>query len=407
MRRESATFSIPGAEYFLHLCDTAGVALLSVDCDLTIRYCNQKTADLLGRRPECVVGASLKDVLGRRDGAMMENLARRAIQRGQCGATEFRWQSPDGGHPFLAATLSPIRDDGDRILGASVCFRDITHCIQIQDQLGEVRKMRALGTMAGKFAHHFNNILGSVVTSVDFAKECSDMRVMRKTMRSVARSLQRATTMLDELLAFAEADYRDTDLADLTETILQFADDIQPTLDEKNVEFELKLARVPVIEVPRNPFLTVLNNLAGNAVDAMMHGGRLSVELDADRDHVVCRIIDTGQASSVKIWSTFSSHFTAPRTRNSARESADTTDWASLWRWALCTKWAETLPFRPFRGARRRSKSNCRWTPRSRSCRSGRTTRSNSTAKPRTRAAGFSGRPESHSSNDSSRRDPQ
>ena len=295
MRRESATFSIPGAEYFLHLCDTAGVALLSVDGDLTIRYCNQKTADLLGRRPECVVGASLKDVLGRRDGAMMENLARRAIQRGQCGATEFRWQSPDGGHPFLAATLSPIRDDGDRILGASVCFRDITHCIQIQDQLGEVRKMRALGTMAGKFAHHFNNILGSVVTSVDFAKECSDMRVMRKTMRSVARSLQRATTMLDELLAFAEADYRDTDLADLTETILQFADDIQPTLDEKNVEFELKLARVPVIEVPRNPFLTVLNNLAGNAVDAMMHGGRLSVELDADRDHVVCRIIDTGQ----------------------------------------------------------------------------------------------------------------
>jgi len=295
MRRESATFSIPGAEYFLHLCDTAGVALLSVDCDLTIRYCNQKTADLLGRRPECVVGASLKDVLGRRDGAMMENLARRAIQRGQCGATEFRWQSPDGGHPFLAATLSPIRDDRDRILGASVCFRDITHCIQLQDQLGQARKMRALGTMAGKFAHHFNNILGSVVTSVDFAKQCGDMRVMRKTMHSVARSLQRATTLLDELLAFAEADYRDTDLADLTETILRFADDIKPTLDARNVEFDLKLARVPVIEVPRTPFLTVLNNLAGNAVDAMVHGGRLSVELAAKRDHVVCRIVDTGQ----------------------------------------------------------------------------------------------------------------
>ena len=121
------------------------------------------------------------------------------------------------------------------------------------------------------------------------------MRVMRKTMHSVARSLQRATTLLDELLAFAEADYRDTDLADLTETILRFADDIKPTLDARNVEFDLKLARVPVIEVPRTPFLTVLNNLAGNAVDAMVHGGRLSVELAAKRDHVVCRIVDTGQ----------------------------------------------------------------------------------------------------------------
>lgn len=295
MRRESAISSIPGAEYFLHLCDNAGVALLSVDGDLTIRYCNHKTADLLGRPIESVVGASLKDVLGRPDGAAMEKLARQAIRRGECGATEFRWENPDGGRQFLAATLSPIRDDRDCILGASVCFRDITHCIQLQDQLGQARKMRALGAMAGKFAHHFNNILGSVVTSVDFAKQCSDMRIMRKTMHSVARSLQRATTLLDELLAFAEADHRDTDLADLTETILQFADDIKPTLDERNVEFDLKLAPVPVIEVPRNQFLIVLNNLAGNALDAMTHGGRLSVELAPDRDHVVCRIVDTGQ----------------------------------------------------------------------------------------------------------------
>ena len=167
--------------------------------------------------------------------------------------------------------------------------------MDLQDQLGQSRKMRALGTMAGKFAHHFNNILGSVVTSVDFAKQCSDMRIMRKTMHSVAGSLQRATTMLNELLAFAEADHRDTDLADLTETILHFAEDIKPTLDERNVEFDLKLARVPVVEVPRNQFLTVLNNLAGNAVEAMMHGGRLSVELAANRDHVVCRFVDTGE----------------------------------------------------------------------------------------------------------------
>ncbi len=295
MRRESAISSIPGAAYFLHLCDTAGVALLSVDGDLTIRYCNHKTADLLARRIESVVGASLEDVLGRRDGAAIEKLARRAIQRGECGATEFRWERPDGSHQFLAATLSPIRDDHDRILGASICFRDISRSIQLQDQLGQARKMRALGTMAGKFAHQFNNILCSVVTRVDFSKQSIDIRVMRKTMHSVARSLQRATTLLDELLAFAEANYRDTDLADLTETILQFADDIKPTLDERNVKFDLKLARVPVIEVPRNQFLTVLNNLAGNAVDAMMHGGRLSVELAAGRDHVVCRMIDTGQ----------------------------------------------------------------------------------------------------------------
>ena len=75
MRRESAIFSIPGADYFLHLCDTAGVALLSVDGDLTIRYCNHQTTDLLDRPIERVVGTSLKDVLGAQDGAALEQLA--------------------------------------------------------------------------------------------------------------------------------------------------------------------------------------------------------------------------------------------------------------------------------------------------------------------------------------------
>jgi PAS domain S-box-containing protein len=295
MRRESTTSSIPNAEYFQHLCDTAGIALLSVDCDLTIRYCNHKTADLLGGQIESIVGAGLGDVLDGRDDGATEKLTRRAIRRGECSTTELRWEISDDRHQFLAATISPIRDERERILGASVCFRDITRSIQLQDQLGQTRKMRALGDMAGKFAHHFNNILGSVVTSVDFAKYCGDMRVMRKTMNSVADSLQRATTLLNELLAFAEADHRDTDLADLTETVLEFADSIKPNLEERNIELELKLARVPVKEVPRKQLLTVLSNLAGNAIDAMVEGGRLSIELAQDRNRVLCRIADTGR----------------------------------------------------------------------------------------------------------------
>ena len=155
--------------------------------------------------------------------------------------------------------------------------------------------MHALGMMAGNFAHHFNNILGGVVTSVDFAKHSNDTRVLKRTLHAAASSLQRATRLLDELLTFAEADHRDTDLADLTETVLHFVDQIEPTLTERGLEFELRLSRVPVLEVPRQQFLTVLRNVASNAVEAMSGVGRIVVELRHETEQAVCRIGDTGR----------------------------------------------------------------------------------------------------------------
>ncbi len=295
MNRERVQTTVRETAYFLHLCDSAGVAFLAVDCHLNVRYCNQQAAELLGKSIEGIIGSSIGQIVRPEERGLAERLANRAIQRGQCGRYEFRYVDRAGGNRYLAATVSPIRDGEGRTLGASACIRDITRCIQRQEQLGRMQKMRALGTMAGNFAHHFNNILGGVVTSVDFAKQSNDVRVLKKTLQAAAGSLQRATRLLDELLAFAEADYRETDLADLTETVLHFVDRIKPVLNERGIEFDLKLSQVPVLEIPRSHFLTILNNLANNALDAMSDGGRFAMELETDSDQVVCRIVDTGR----------------------------------------------------------------------------------------------------------------
>lgn len=294
MNRERNQTTAPEAAFFRHLCHAAGVALLAVDGDLNVCYYNHRAAELFGLPGAHHVDFAVEQIAppDRRD--ELKSVLRRALDHGECAEFEFRYQDRHQRVHFLAVSIAPVQDEVGNRMGASASIQEITRRIELQEQVGQARKMRALGALAGNLAHHFNNILGGVVTAVDFTKGASDVRVLRKTLNSTAEALQRATSLLDGLLAFAAADYRDGDRADLTETILQFAERIRPELDQKHIELELKLSRVSVLEVPRNHFFTVLHNLANNAIDAMPQGGRLTLELEDDGAQVLFRMKDTG-----------------------------------------------------------------------------------------------------------------
>ena len=129
----------------------------------------------------------------------------------------------DSGREHLyCASIWPVHDENARVCGVGMALAEITERVA---QLGRDRKMRALAIMAGKMAHHFNNILGGMVTRVDFAGQSSDVRVLRRCLNSTASGLQRATKLLDGLLAFAEADYRDADGETLAGIALKYIRD--------------------------------------------------------------------------------------------------------------------------------------------------------------------------------------
>lgn len=294
MSRERDRISIQETPFLSQLCDSAGVALLAVDRQLQVFYANHCAADLLECAFDCSDGVPLRELIQADAGDLIEDLTRRTIEDGECAACEFPLTKPDRGELLFAATFSPVRDAGGGVVGASICLRDITQYARFQRQQSQARKMQALGHLAGSLAHHFNNILGGLVTRVDFAQNSSDVRVLKKTLQAAASSLQRATGLLDELLAFAEGDHRDTDLADLTETVLHFADQIEPDLRRRGLEFDLRIVPLPIVAVPHRHLTTVLEKVAANALEAMAGPGCFGMQLEPRSDHVVCRVLDTG-----------------------------------------------------------------------------------------------------------------
>lgn len=56
--------------------------------------------------------------------------------------------------------------------------------MELERQMATTQKMTALGAMAGGIAHHFNNVIGGVITSIDFAQSSDDSQLVRRLLGS-------------------------------------------------------------------------------------------------------------------------------------------------------------------------------------------------------------------------------
>lgn len=287
-------FELGSDTAYRHICEHLGVALIATDRDLNIRTWNAAAARTFGAGAERMIGTPVIQVVPQERRGIAERILHRAVQTGETAHFEFQHRDAQGRRCELIGTVAPIVTDAGARIGASVCVRDITPSIELQAQLHESRKMAALGEMAGAISHHFNNILGGVVTSIDYANASGDPAVQARVLKQVAPALQRATALVNGLLAFAEGDRRADDLSDFTELINELAEETERSLEGRSIEFTLNLPVLPVLPFPRAQMAPVLRNIVQNAMEAMPDGGSLRIDVTLDERSVQVLVSDTG-----------------------------------------------------------------------------------------------------------------
>ncbi len=280
---------------FRYMFACAGVAMIATDRELKIRGWNSAAMRIFGASASQMVGTDCLGVVPQRRREIALKVLKRAIENGEPNEFEFQHRDEKGMSRELAVTVTPIADDAGTRLGVLICVRDITRRVEAVAEALESQKMASLGEMAGEVAHHFNNILGGVVTSVDYALSGDEYAVCRRVLEQTAWALGRATHLVRGLLAFAEGDSEHQDQCDLTELILSVVQELEQRAAEQGVTLKLDLPELPVLPVPRDPVTTVLENLTQNALDAMPDGGDLTVEVRPENDRVLIRICDTGR----------------------------------------------------------------------------------------------------------------
>ena len=283
-----------GEDVYRLICEHAGIALVVTDTEGKIRLWNRRAARVFGAAASQMLGAPILSILPAQERAEAEHLLRGAITDHEVNEFEFSQRDRAGRRRHFAASIAPVVDQSNTMLGASIWVRDVTRRTELFREVAQGRKMVALGEMAGAVAHYFNNILGGMVTGVDFALAAGDPEIEHRVLIQTSQSLARAAHLIENLLAFAEGDRRSPDLADLTEVVLAALDTVESELARAGIKLELNLQPVPIREVPRRQMTTAILNLVRNAVEAMPNGGKLRIGLEAGNGGCLLSLRDTG-----------------------------------------------------------------------------------------------------------------
>ena len=148
-----------------------------------------------------------------------------------------------------------------------------------------------------KFAHEFANELNVVSGAVQFLEnDMEQSNQARSTLPHVKSGIQRLGSLLNELRTFEQAQRlrpQPTQLASVIKELLAIE---EPRYAASRIRVETNLPpNLPPIMLDASKFRQALVNLCRNAVDAMPHGGSLTLRGYRTHSKVHLEVIDTGE----------------------------------------------------------------------------------------------------------------
>ncbi len=272
--------------------------MVAADHEGRITAWNHAAQRIFGASAAEMLGSDWELLIPLEEREHASELMRECLSGGELAEFEFAMRDELGNRRRLAATITPVAKVDGLPLGGLACVRDITNRMVLQEKLAYQSKMAALGEMAGAMSHHFNNILGGIVTSVDFALESRNPDVLARVLSTTAETLNRSTELVSNLLAFAEGDFRDASFCELGEVVIDIVKETQARVQGKGISLESRIDLIPVMPVPRSAMMTTLRNLIDNAIEAMPEGGELSIAMSDGGDSARIVIADTGYGLS-------------------------------------------------------------------------------------------------------------
>jgi two-component system, cell cycle sensor histidine kinase and response regulator CckA len=148
----------------------------------------------------------------------------------------------------------------------------------LENELRQAQKMEAVGRLAAGVAHDFNNILTVILgnTSMQLRNPHLDEK-LAASLQQVERAAERATGLTRQLLAYSRKQIIQRRPLSLNEVVEQTVAMLRRLIGE-HIALDMQLATdLPPIFADPSSVDQVIMNLALNARDAMLEGGKLTL----------------------------------------------------------------------------------------------------------------------------------
>ncbi|MGI8770190.1 MAG: two-component system sensor histidine kinase NtrB [Acidobacteriaceae bacterium] len=282
--------------------DTASDVVITMDRASRILSINPAVKAMFGYDPEELLGEEMPILMPERyRAAHLAGIARHL----DTGTRHIPWtgvQLP-GRHkngdeiPLEISFGSYISQGEKRFTGF---MRDVSDRVKAQAALTQSEKLAAVGRLASSIAHEINNPLESVTNLLYLATNSDDFAQVQEYLEAAERELRRVSTITTQTLRFHKqsSNPKLTSSEDLIDSVLSI---YQGRLLNSHIEVKYRKRDSQQVVCFEGEIRQVLNNLVGNAIDAMHpKGGQLllrsreATDWSSGRRGLMLTVADTG-----------------------------------------------------------------------------------------------------------------
>jgi PAS domain S-box-containing protein len=266
------------------IVESSDDAIVSKDLNGIVTSWNRSAEQMFGYTAAEMIGRSILTIIPpelRSD----EDMILSKIRRGEkIEHFETVRQTKAGERVEVSLSISPVRDDQGRIVGAAKIARNMTEKKKIEKALRTTEKLAAAGRLAATVAHEINNPLEAVNNLVFLAKrDLKDTQRASGHLDLAERELGRVAHIARQTLGF----YRDTS-SPAPINIAKTFDDLlylyEKRLEVRNIRVIKRYKGDIEITAYPGEIRQALSNLITNAMDAMPGGGTLVIRVRTDHE---------------------------------------------------------------------------------------------------------------------------
>jgi len=262
------------------IVDSADDAIVSKDLNGIVLSWNEGARRMFGYSADDMIGQSILRLIPKELQYEEEEILNKLRAGERIDHYETRRTKKSGESIDVSVTISPIKDESGRVLGASKVARDISDRKRVERLLVQSEKLAATGRMAAAIAHEINNPLEAVLNLIFLARQSSPAGGKAHGYLLTAEGeLERVSHIARQTLGY----YRDTGspnevyLYELIENVLTV---YNSKLLAAGILTDLQFNDSQKIIVSKDEILQVFSNIIANAIDAMRQGGILHISTE-------------------------------------------------------------------------------------------------------------------------------
>jgi PAS domain S-box-containing protein len=259
------------------IVESSNDAIVSKNLNGIVTSWNNRAEKMFGYTAEEIIGKHITTI-SPPELHQDENMILAKIRSGQkIDHSETVRVTKNGERIDVSLSISPVRDENGKIIGAAKIARDITDRKKMERALRITEKLAAAGRLAATVAHEINNPLESVTNFVYLAKTSPELPpVLRRYLDCADQELSRVAHIARQTLGFYRDNSRPTSL-ELSKVVDDVVTIYQRKLENKNIALDRHIASDLTIFSVEGELKQVLSNLVANAIDASNMDSRIAI----------------------------------------------------------------------------------------------------------------------------------